>query len=319
MGPNALLDRQILVLGGEFRVSISTIRWVMTGYLLALASAIPITSWASERFGAKRVWLFALALFTTGSVLAGAAWSIEALIAFRVLQGVGAGLILPVGQAMLARAAGPGRIGRVMSVVVGIPLLLAPILGRGALLDLSLFVRRGFAAAAATNLLIGIALFGALILLPLYFQLVRGESPLATGLLLVPQGLGAALAMPLARSRPACPASTAASARSRASRPTSAPGRAGGRVRHELLGRLRAGRGGARPGAPAPAAGSSRDAGMSADGVTVPRRPGLRRKALLTMHIAPAVGLLGTSAGLLIAAVRPRRSTIARRRTRSTS
>jgi EmrB/QacA subfamily drug resistance transporter len=70
--------------------------------------------------------------------------------------------------------------------------------GRAALIDVTLFARRGFAAAAGTNLLVGIALFGALILLPLYFQIVRGESPLATGLLLVPQGLGAALAMPIA-------------------------------------------------------------------------------------------------------------------------
>jgi predicted MFS family arabinose efflux permease len=70
--------------------------------------------------------------------------------------------------------------------------------GRAALIDVSLFSRRGFAAAAGTNLLVGVALFGALILLPLYFQTVRGESPLATGLLLMPQGLGAALAMPFA-------------------------------------------------------------------------------------------------------------------------
>ena len=70
--------------------------------------------------------------------------------------------------------------------------------GRAALLDLSLFLRRGFAAAAATNLLLGVALFGSLILLPLYYQLVRGETPLHTGLLLVPQALGAAVAMPFA-------------------------------------------------------------------------------------------------------------------------
>jgi EmrB/QacA subfamily drug resistance transporter len=70
--------------------------------------------------------------------------------------------------------------------------------GQGALIDVSLFARRGFAAAAGTNLLVGIALFGALILLPLYYQTVRGESPLDVGLLLVPQGLGAALAMPIA-------------------------------------------------------------------------------------------------------------------------
>jgi len=70
--------------------------------------------------------------------------------------------------------------------------------GDASLLDIRLFARRGFAAAAGTNLLVGIALFGALILLPLYFQLVRGETPLATGLLLVPQGLGAAVALPVA-------------------------------------------------------------------------------------------------------------------------
>jgi EmrB/QacA subfamily drug resistance transporter len=70
--------------------------------------------------------------------------------------------------------------------------------GGNALLDVALLARRGFAAAAALNLLVGISLFGALILLPLYFQLVRGESPLATGLLLAPQGVGAALAMPVA-------------------------------------------------------------------------------------------------------------------------
>jgi EmrB/QacA subfamily drug resistance transporter len=220
------------------------------------------------------------------------------LIAFRVVQGLGGGLIMPVGQTILAKAAGPQRMGRVMSVI-GVPMLLAPIFGpviggaivdqaswrwiffvnlpigllalvlavrllpdarpqlgqrldvlglallspgiaifvygmsqagttggfgagrvvvgvalglvlvglfvwhalrrgRDALLDVSLFARRGFAAAAGTNLLVGIALFGALILLPLYYQLVRGESPLATGLLLMPQGIGAAIAMPIA-------------------------------------------------------------------------------------------------------------------------
>jgi EmrB/QacA subfamily drug resistance transporter len=298
----AILDATIVnvaipTLGGEFHTSISTIQWVLTGYLLALASVIPLTGWACDRFGAKRVWIASLLVFMAGSALAGAAWSIDSLIAFRVLQGFGAGLIMPVGQTILAQAAGPQRIGRVMSVV-GIPMLLAPIFGpviggaivdqvswrwiffvnlplglvglvlasrllpdvaprnsgrldlrglallspgiaifvygmseaatagafaartvagvavgfvlvalfvrharsrgRSALIDVSLFVRRGFAAAAATNLFIGTALFGALILLPLYYQLVRGETPLDTGLLLVPQGVGAALAMPIA-------------------------------------------------------------------------------------------------------------------------
>ena len=100
----------------------------MTGYMLAFATVIPLTGWAAERFGARRAWIFALLLFLAGSVLAGAAWSIGSLIAFRVLQGLGAGMILPIGQTILAQAAGPQRMGRVMSVI-GVPMLLAPVFG----------------------------------------------------------------------------------------------------------------------------------------------------------------------------------------------
>ena len=116
----AILDATIVnvavpTLRRELNASISTIQWVMTGYLLAFASVIPLTGWASERFGAKQVWITALLLFLAGSVLAGAAWSVDALIAFRVLQGFGGGLLMPVGQTILARAAGPQRIGRVIT------------------------------------------------------------------------------------------------------------------------------------------------------------------------------------------------------------
>ena len=286
-------------LGRDFKTSISTIQWVPTVYLLAFASVIPLSGWASERFGARRVWLVSLAAFMLGSLLAGLSWSIGALIAFRVLQGLGGGMIMPLGQTILAQAAGPQRMGRVMSIV-GVPMLLAPIFGpviggaivgaaswrwiffvnlpvgavalmlalrllpavpprpherldvaglallsggiavfvyglaevgsrgtvadalpltalaagialvtafclhalrtRNPLIDVRLFARRGFATAAATNLVLGIALFGVALLLPLYFQLIRGRTPLETGLLLIPQGLGAALAMPLAGS-----------------------------------------------------------------------------------------------------------------------
>jgi EmrB/QacA subfamily drug resistance transporter len=293
-----IVNVAVPTLGVEFETSISTIQWVLTGYMLAFASVIPLTGWATERFGAKRVWITSLLVFMLGSALAAASWSVGSLIGFRIVQGLGAGMILPVGQTILAQAAGPQRMGRVMSLI-GVPMLLGPILGPvlgglivdqvswrwiflinlpigvaavllaqrllpeakprrehrldvrglallspgvavflyglaeagnhggfvdtrtlaaltigfvlvggfvwhasrargGALIELGLFRRRGFATAAATNFTLGLALFGALILLPLYYQLVRGESPLATGLLLAPQGLGAALAMPLA-------------------------------------------------------------------------------------------------------------------------
>src|SRR5215467_8630029 len=80
-------------LGVELHASVSTIQWVLTGYLLALAMAIPLSGWAVERFGGKRMWLLAVSLFLAGSVLAGLAWDVDSLIVFRLVQGVGAGLI----------------------------------------------------------------------------------------------------------------------------------------------------------------------------------------------------------------------------------
>src|SRR3954447_726913 len=89
---------------------------------------IPLTGWMSERFGAKTVWMSSVALFGLGSALCGLAWNAESLIFFRVLQGFGGGMIMPVGMALLAQVAGPHRVGRVMSVI-GVPMLLGPILG----------------------------------------------------------------------------------------------------------------------------------------------------------------------------------------------
>jgi EmrB/QacA subfamily drug resistance transporter len=293
-----IVNVALATLGRDLHAPLSTIQWVATGYLVALATVIPMTGWAAERFGAKRLWITVVALFVLGSALSGLAWSAGSLIFFRILQGLGGGMIMPAGMTILAQAAGPQRIGRVMSVV-GAPMLLGPILGpvlgglilqnlswrwiffvnvpigiaalvlafrllpdsepqRGErldlvgvallspglagivfglsevaskggitnplawapivaglvfvaafvrhalrttrvrpLLDLTLFRETGFAAAAAAVMLVGAALFGALIVLPLYFQVARGESTLATGLLLAPQGVGAALVMPI--------------------------------------------------------------------------------------------------------------------------
>src|SRR6058998_1810455 len=115
-------------LGHELHSTIDQIQWVVTGYMLSLAAVIPVTGWAARRFGAKRVYLTSLVLFTAGSALCGLANSTTELIVFRVIQGVGGGMILPIGQLMMAEAAGPKRMGRVMSIVA-VPAMLAPILG----------------------------------------------------------------------------------------------------------------------------------------------------------------------------------------------
>lgn len=289
-----LLDTTIMVvaineLGRQFHTSLATIQWVLTAYLLALSMTIPLTRWAVERFGTKNVWIGSLILFTTGSVLCGAAWSVGALIFFRIVQGIGGGLIMPVGQTMLARAAGPDRMGRMMAIIA-VPAMLAPVFGpalgglivnsgswrwifylnvpicafavafaamtlkhsterpttrldltgllllspglailvyglseagkdnsqlligatigatliavflkrRGPLLDTSLFRRRSFGAASAGLFAYAGAVSGLTVILPLYYQLIRGESPLVAGAMIAPLGLGAMIVVPIA-------------------------------------------------------------------------------------------------------------------------
>ena len=111
-----------------FDASYATVAWTMTGYTLALATVIPLTGWAADRFGTKRLYMLALTLFLLGSIACGLAWSIESLIAFRVLQGLGGGMLMPLGMTIMTHAAGPHRIGRVMAVL-GVPMLLGPIFG----------------------------------------------------------------------------------------------------------------------------------------------------------------------------------------------
>lgn len=107
---------------------VSTIQWVITGYLLAMGMAIPVTGWLVERFGGKRIWMFSLALFLAGSVLSGAAWNIDSLIVFRVVQGVGGGLMMPIVVTLLVQAAGPRRLGRLMATA-SLPVVVVPIFG----------------------------------------------------------------------------------------------------------------------------------------------------------------------------------------------
>src|SRR3954471_13039501 len=106
----------------------STVAWTVTGYTLALATVIPLSGWAADRFGTKRLYMLAILLFTLGSALCATASSIGMLIAFRVLQGLGGGMLMPVGMTIMTRAAGPKRMGRLMAIL-GVPMLLGPIFG----------------------------------------------------------------------------------------------------------------------------------------------------------------------------------------------
>ena len=118
----------IKTLAKEFDAPLTTIQWVATGYTLALATVIPLTGWAADRFGTKRLYMTSIVLFLAGSMLSGLAWSAESLIAFRVLQGLGGGMLMPAGMTILTRAAGPQRVGRIMAII-GVPMLLGPIIG----------------------------------------------------------------------------------------------------------------------------------------------------------------------------------------------
>ncbi len=111
-----------------FDTSAASAAWTATGYTLALAAVIPLSSWAAARFGTKDVYLTSLVLFVIGSILCAFAWNIGSLVAFRMLQGAGGGMLMPVGMMILTRAAGPERIGSVMAML-GIPMLLGPIAG----------------------------------------------------------------------------------------------------------------------------------------------------------------------------------------------
>jgi EmrB/QacA subfamily drug resistance transporter len=298
----AVLDTTIVnvaldTLSRDLGAPLSTIQWISTGYLLSLAAVIPLSGWITERFGSKRTWIASIALFAVGSALCALATSAGELIAFRVLQGFGGGMLVPVGFTLVAQSAGPRRVGRALALV-GVPLLLGPIFGpiigglivdsaawqwifvvnvpiavvaifaaarllqpdagradAGALdwlgavllcpglagivfglseiesnggigqpnafapilagfalvgvfvrhslrvarplIELRLFRARGFRAAATATFLLGGALFGTLLVFPLYYQVDRGQSALDAGLLLAPQGIGAALMLPL--------------------------------------------------------------------------------------------------------------------------
>lgn len=114
-------------LAAELNTSLSAIQWVTSGYLLALTLVLPLNGWLVDRIGAKALYLWCFSAFTLCSALCGLAWSAPSLIGFRVLQGVSGGLLAPMTQMMIARAAGK-HMARVAGYMA-LPVLLAPVLG----------------------------------------------------------------------------------------------------------------------------------------------------------------------------------------------
>jgi EmrB/QacA subfamily drug resistance transporter len=293
-----IVNVALATIGRDLQASVATVQWVMSAFLLAFAMVIPISGWAMGRFGGKRLWLASLGLFLVGSVLCALSWNMDSLIAFRVVQGASAGLMLPVFQNLIVEATGGRALGRAMALAT-LPALIGPMLGpvvggliighlnwhwifwvnvpfavagllwawrslpadrrgtterldvlglvllspavaamiygltevateggfvhsavlvpialglallaafvfhalytsREPLIDLRLFSKRSFSASTSLLFLSGFALYGGMLLMPLYFQEVRGQSALAAGLLLAPQGAGVLLTRGLA-------------------------------------------------------------------------------------------------------------------------
>ncbi|MFJ4094485.1 DHA2 family efflux MFS transporter permease subunit [Kitasatospora sp. NPDC089913] len=115
-------------LSEELHAPLTTVQWTATAYTLALAAVVPTAAWAMGRYGARRTYLTALTLFTLGSLLAACAWDVGSLIAFRAVQGLGGGLLTPVGMAMVMRTADRARLGRAMALL-GLPVLAGPVAG----------------------------------------------------------------------------------------------------------------------------------------------------------------------------------------------
>ena len=299
----AVLDNTVVTVAqrtfiAQFGSTQAIVSWTMAGYMLAFATVIPITGWAADRFGTKRLFIGSLLVFTLGSLLCALAPNILLLIIFRVVQGIGGGMLLPLSFVILTREAGPKRVGRLMAIG-GIPILLAPIggpilggwligaygwkwiflvnlpvglaafvlaaimfpkdrpapsealdvigmlllspgvvtlligvssiPGRGTvadryvlipgiiglaaiavfiwhalyrtdhpLVDLRLFKNRVVTEVNVTLVVFSAALIGTSLLVPSYFQLALHQTPMQSGLHMVPVGIGAVLTMPLA-------------------------------------------------------------------------------------------------------------------------
>ncbi len=278
-----------------FQAPVHMAQFVLTGYMVAMAVVMPATGYLTDTYGTKRIYLASITLFTLGSALCGFAWDVQSLVAFRVLQGLGGGMLLPLGMTVIFRTAPVEQRGRVMGVF-GLPVLFAPLIGpvlggylidtvdwriiftlnlpvgalglllasailreaerppqrrfdlrgfvlaglgfstllyglatgshdgwqalhvvaalaagvlfvalwigvelttREPLLDLRVFRNRTYALATCVTFVVTVGMFSSVFLVPLFLQDVRGLGAMQTGLIMLPQALGAGIGMPV--------------------------------------------------------------------------------------------------------------------------
>lgn len=125
---STIMNVAVPKLVSTFNSDLSKIQWVITAYTLALSAVIPLAGWFSDRFTAKRMFLLSIVLFVLASLLCALAQTPEQLIIFRIIQGLGGGMVAPIGIATVFKVSPPDKRGSVMGIL-GIPMLLAPILG----------------------------------------------------------------------------------------------------------------------------------------------------------------------------------------------
>ncbi|HVP18853.1 MAG TPA: DHA2 family efflux MFS transporter permease subunit [Spirochaetia bacterium] len=111
-----------------FNADPESIQWVSTIYMLALGVVIPLSGWLGDRMGFKRLYILSMAVFVAGSLLCALAWDLNSLIAARVIQAIGGGMIMPTTMAMIYRMVPRDRIGSGMGIF-GIAILVAPAIG----------------------------------------------------------------------------------------------------------------------------------------------------------------------------------------------
>jgi EmrB/QacA subfamily drug resistance transporter len=125
---SSIINVAVAKIGSEYAASATTAHWIVTAYILAGALTIPMTPWLIARLGTATAWKLALSVFLAGSALCAAAWNIDSLIAFRVLQGIGGGAVMPIVQTILVAAVGKDGMKSAMATI-GVPAVVAPVLG----------------------------------------------------------------------------------------------------------------------------------------------------------------------------------------------